>query len=233
MAHTLYTQTTTGDDMRDFAKQIKNKVTRKYRRKPPKKTYLDYPIKSSDAEEVERETGESLVFNNVHTRINTLAERLAVVHSIIISTSIIIIYTHYSHYKYLASQPRVMMNLCRGMFCMCFWQVISSGRRRWSRETCSSGWRTWSWTWTWRSTEVCNNYIYRWGSPPLHALLHVSNNNYGKRPLNSAHTCWVQRSDALICNNACKGEGESLGKRLTWIFQYYCHSDLLWAVWYL
>ena len=36
-------QTTSGDDVRDFAKQMKNKITRKYRRKPPKKSYLDYP----------------------------------------------------------------------------------------------------------------------------------------------------------------------------------------------
>ena len=35
-------QTTSGDDVKDFMKQMKNKVTRKYRRKPPKKSYLDY-----------------------------------------------------------------------------------------------------------------------------------------------------------------------------------------------
>jgi len=39
----LNVQTTSGDDVRDFAKQMKNKITRKYRRKPHKKSYLDYP----------------------------------------------------------------------------------------------------------------------------------------------------------------------------------------------
>ena len=69
------TQTTTGDDVKDFAKQIKNKVTRKYRRKPPKKTYLDYAITTNDAEDEEMVAGVSPVFSNVHTRINNLAER--------------------------------------------------------------------------------------------------------------------------------------------------------------
>lgn len=65
--------------MRDFAKQVKNKITRKYRRKPPKKMYLDYTIKSNDVmEDEDRDTGESVVFKNVHTRINNLAERLIV-----------------------------------------------------------------------------------------------------------------------------------------------------------
>ena len=73
------TQTTTGDDIRDFAKQLKNKITRKYRHQPPKKTYLDYAIKTTDVHDEERETGESLVFNNVHTRINNIAERLATI----------------------------------------------------------------------------------------------------------------------------------------------------------
>ena len=41
--------------MRDFAKQMKNKITRKYRRKPPKKGFLDYP--SSDTREEERWAG--------------------------------------------------------------------------------------------------------------------------------------------------------------------------------
>ena len=68
-------QTTTGDDVRDFAKQMKNKVTRKYRRKPPKKSYLDYPITANEAEDEEVVTGVSPVFNNVHTRINHLTER--------------------------------------------------------------------------------------------------------------------------------------------------------------
>ena len=61
--------------MKDFAKQIKNKVTRKYRRKPPKKTYLDYTITTNDAEDEEIVPGVSPVFSNVHTRINNLAER--------------------------------------------------------------------------------------------------------------------------------------------------------------
>lgn len=62
--------------MRDFAKQVKNKITRKYRRKPLKKTYLDYTIKSNDdMEDEEIGTGESVVFKNVHIRINNLAER--------------------------------------------------------------------------------------------------------------------------------------------------------------
>lgn len=39
----LNVQTTSGDDVRDFAKQMKNKITRKYRHKPHKKSYLDYP----------------------------------------------------------------------------------------------------------------------------------------------------------------------------------------------
>ena len=68
-------QTTTGDDVKDFAKQLKNKITRKYRNKPPKKTYLDYTIETDAVEGEERDTGESLVFNNVHTRINNMAER--------------------------------------------------------------------------------------------------------------------------------------------------------------
>ena len=72
-------QTTTGDDIRDFAKQLKNKITRKYRHQPPKKTYLDYAIKTTDAYDEDRDTGESLVFNNIHTRINNLAERLAAI----------------------------------------------------------------------------------------------------------------------------------------------------------
>ena len=67
-------QSTTGDDVRDFAKQMKNKVTRKYRRKPPKKNYLDYPMTSIEAEENEA-VGVPTLFNNVHTRINGLAER--------------------------------------------------------------------------------------------------------------------------------------------------------------
>jgi len=67
--------TTSGDDVRDFAKQMKNKITRKYRRKPHKKSYLDYPTT--------REGGgtgdvpdQSPVFANVHTRVNLLASRL-------------------------------------------------------------------------------------------------------------------------------------------------------------
>ena len=40
----LTNQTTTGDDVRDFAKQMKNKLTRKYRHKPLKKSYLDHPL---------------------------------------------------------------------------------------------------------------------------------------------------------------------------------------------
>ena len=62
--------------MRDFAKQLKNKITRKYRNRPPKKAYLDYAINTTDTSDEERDTGESLVLNNVHTRINNLAERL-------------------------------------------------------------------------------------------------------------------------------------------------------------
>ena len=76
-------QTTTGDDIRDFAKQLKNKITRKYRHQPPKKTYLDHAIKTTDAYDEDRDTGESLVFNNVHTRINNLAERLAAILQVI------------------------------------------------------------------------------------------------------------------------------------------------------
>lgn len=64
--------------MKDFAKQIKNKITRKYRRKPPKKTYLDYSIERGDGEGEERDTGESLVFNNVHTRISNMAQRFII-----------------------------------------------------------------------------------------------------------------------------------------------------------
>ena len=44
-------QTTTGDDIRDFTKQLKNKLTRKYRRQPPKKSYLDYPISQKTLED--------------------------------------------------------------------------------------------------------------------------------------------------------------------------------------
>ena len=71
-------QTTTGDDVKDFAKQLKNKLTRRYRRKPPKKTYLDYTIERGSDEREERDTAESLVFNNVHTRINNMAQRSAI-----------------------------------------------------------------------------------------------------------------------------------------------------------
>ena len=53
---------------------MKNKMTRKYRRKPPKKNYLDYPITSIEAEENEAVGGPTL-FSNVHTRIIGLAER--------------------------------------------------------------------------------------------------------------------------------------------------------------
>ena len=69
-------QTTTGDDVKDFAKQLKNKLTRKYRRRPPKKTYLDYTIQGGGDDGPDRDTGESLVFNNVHTRISNMAQRL-------------------------------------------------------------------------------------------------------------------------------------------------------------
>jgi hypothetical protein len=68
--------TTTGDDVKDFAKQLKNKLTRRYRRRPPKKTYLDYPIEGGQEEQEERDTAESLVFANVHTRIGNMAQRL-------------------------------------------------------------------------------------------------------------------------------------------------------------
>ena len=68
-------QTTTGDDVKDFAKQIKNKLTRRYRRRPPKKTYLDYVIERGGEEREGRDTAQSLVFNNVHTRINNMAQR--------------------------------------------------------------------------------------------------------------------------------------------------------------
>ncbi|CAI8022460.1 Dystrophin, isoform D [Geodia barretti] len=68
--------TTTGDDVKDFAKQLKNKLTRKYRRRPPKKTYLDYTIQGGGDDGPDRDTGESLVFNNVHTRISNMAQRL-------------------------------------------------------------------------------------------------------------------------------------------------------------
>ena len=44
-------QTTTGDDVRDFAKQLKYKLLRTYRNKPPKKTYLDYPVTPKAEEE--------------------------------------------------------------------------------------------------------------------------------------------------------------------------------------
>ena len=71
----IHTQTTTGDDVKDFAKQLKNKLTRKYRHKPPKKTYLDYAIETDGEEREERDTGESLVFNNIHTRISDMAQR--------------------------------------------------------------------------------------------------------------------------------------------------------------
>ena len=76
--HTIHTcaQTTTGDDVKDFAKQLKNKLTRKYRRRPPKKTYLDYTIQGGGDDGPDRDTGESLVFNNVHTRISNMAQRL-------------------------------------------------------------------------------------------------------------------------------------------------------------
>ena len=61
--------------MKDFAKQIKNKLTRRYRRRPPKKTYLDYVIERGGEEREGRDTAQSLVFNNVHTRINNMAQR--------------------------------------------------------------------------------------------------------------------------------------------------------------
>ena len=62
--------------MKDFAKQLKNKLTRKYRHKPPKKTYLDYSIEGGGEGREERDTGESLVYNNVHTRISNMTQRL-------------------------------------------------------------------------------------------------------------------------------------------------------------
>ena len=66
--------------MKDFVKQLRNKFSRRYRHKPPKKTYLDYTIDTNDGGEgacEEGDMGESLVFNNVHTRINNIAERSA------------------------------------------------------------------------------------------------------------------------------------------------------------
>lgn len=66
--------TTTGDDVRDFTKQMKNKITRKYRHKPPKKGFLDYP--SSGRREEESLPEQSPVFANVHARVNLLASRL-------------------------------------------------------------------------------------------------------------------------------------------------------------
>ena len=37
-------QTSTGDDVKDLVIQMKNKLTRKYRRKPPKKAYHSYKL---------------------------------------------------------------------------------------------------------------------------------------------------------------------------------------------
>ncbi|XP_064386652.1 dystrophin-like isoform X2 [Halichondria panicea] len=66
--------TTTGDDVRDFAKQLKYKLTRKYRNKPPKKIYLDYPTTAQ--EQQERIPDQSPLFANIHSRANQLAARL-------------------------------------------------------------------------------------------------------------------------------------------------------------
>ena len=41
-------QTTSGDDFRDFRKVLHNKVSKKYRRKPQKMSYLDYPVTNDD-----------------------------------------------------------------------------------------------------------------------------------------------------------------------------------------
>ncbi|KAL5486849.1 hypothetical protein EMCRGX_G019384 [Ephydatia muelleri] len=66
-------ETTTGDDVRDFYQQVKNKITRRYRHKAPKKVYLDYPHAD---EKFKRMPECSLVFRDVHNCIDTLAARL-------------------------------------------------------------------------------------------------------------------------------------------------------------
>ena len=87
-----FLQTTTGDDIRDFTKQLKNKLTRKYRRQPPKKSYHDYPVSQRRPEDEwvkitslsfmiinffvgYRIPETSPIFENVHNRINLLAAR--------------------------------------------------------------------------------------------------------------------------------------------------------------
>lgn len=65
-------ETTTGDDVRDFAQQIKNKITRRYRNKAPTKVYLDYP----HADEGKRIPESSMVFHDVHKSIADLTSRL-------------------------------------------------------------------------------------------------------------------------------------------------------------
>lgn len=66
-------ETTTGDDVRDFYQQMKNKITRRYRHKAPKKVYLDYPHAN---EKFKRIPECSLIFVDVHSCIDTLASRL-------------------------------------------------------------------------------------------------------------------------------------------------------------
>ena len=85
-------QTTTGDDVRDFMKQLKNKITRRYRRRPLKTNYLNYPITPRPPQDGyaiwpwsffvfsfffidSRIPDQSPVFDNVHTRVNLLALR--------------------------------------------------------------------------------------------------------------------------------------------------------------
>lgn len=75
MCHVAAIQTTSGDDIRDFAKQIKNKITRKYRNKPPKRMYLDYDTTVDDGDDEDQATGISPAFQNAHTRIGHMAER--------------------------------------------------------------------------------------------------------------------------------------------------------------
>ena len=40
--HPFYFQTTSGDDVKDFGRQLRNKITRKYRHQTQKKAYLPY-----------------------------------------------------------------------------------------------------------------------------------------------------------------------------------------------
>ena len=57
----LSSKTTSGDDFRDFRKVVHNKVSKKYRRKPQKMSYLDYSVTNGDTDSQEATQEEDTV----------------------------------------------------------------------------------------------------------------------------------------------------------------------------